>query len=90
MAGISPDKPEVNARFREDMGLDAILLSDPDRKIRRAYQSMRVFGGFRTTYLIDEQGIIRSANEYIVVGIGRHVNKIVEELVSMREDESKG
>ena len=46
---------------------------------------MRVFGGFRTTYLIDEEGTIRSANEYIVVGIGRHVNKIMEELVAMRE-----
>ena len=51
---------------------------------------MRVFGGFRTTYLIDEEGTIRSANEYIVVGIGRHVNKIMKELVAMREAESKG
>ena len=67
------------------MGLRSLLLSDPDRKIRRAYKSMRVFGGFRTTYLIDEEGTIRSANEYIVVGIGRHVNKVIEELVTMRE-----
>lgn len=72
------------------MGLNAILLSDLDRKIRRAYRSMRVFGGFRTTYLIDQEGIIRSANEYIVVGIGGHVNKIIKELVAMREGESKG
>lgn len=89
MVGISPDKPEVNARFREDLELDAILLSDLDRKIRRSYQSMRVFGGFRTTYLIDEEGTIRSASEYIVVGIGRHVNNIMKELVAMREGESK-
>ncbi len=46
---------------------------------------MRVLGGFRTTYLIDEEGVIRSANEYIVVGIGRHVNRIIKELVTMRE-----
>ena len=72
------------------MGLQSILLSDPDRNIRRAYQSMRVFGGFRTTYLIDREGTIRSANEYIVVGIGKHVDKIIKGLVAMREGESKG
>ena len=51
---------------------------------------MRVFGGFRTTYLIDREGTIRSANEYIVVGIGKHVDKIIKGLVAMREGESKG
>lgn len=51
---------------------------------------MRVLGGFRTTYLIDEEGIIRFAHEYIVVGIGRHVNKIVKKLEAMRDSGSKG
>lgn len=48
---------------------------------------MRVFGGFRTTYLIDEEGTIRSAAEYIVVGIGRHVNGIIKDLAAMSEGE---
>ncbi len=67
------------------MGLKSILLSDPDRKIRKAYKSLRVFGGFRTAYLIDEEGIIRGAHEYVVVGVGRHVNKLLKKLAVMKE-----
>ena len=58
--------------------MQAVLLSDPDRKIRRAYDSLRVFGGFRTAYLIDKAGVVRGAHEYVVVGIGRHVKKLLK------------
>lgn len=72
------------------MGLQSVLLSDPDRTIRRAYKSMRVFGGFRTTYLIDKAGVIRGAHEYLVVGMGGHVKKLLKGLEAIQEGEAKG
>ena len=67
--------------------MQAVLLSDPERKIRRAYDSLRVFGGFRTAYLIDKSGVVRGAHEYVVVGIGRHVKKLLKGLEKLREEE---
>ena len=68
VAGISPNTPDVNAQFRSEFGMQAVLLSDPDRKIRKAYDSLRVFGGFRTAYLIDKSGVVRGAHEYVCGG----------------------
>ena len=70
--------------------MQAVLLSDPDRKIRKAYASLRVFGGFRTAYLIDKAGVVRGAHEYVVVGIGRHVKKLLKGLEKLREEELGG
>ena len=49
-----------------------------------------MFGGFRTAYLIDKSGVVRGAHEYVVVGIGRHVKKLLKGLERLREEELVG
>ena len=63
--GISPDKPEVLARFREKHNLPFTLLSDPDHKVADAYGAWgekKMFG--RTS-----MGIVRS--HFAVDEVGR-------------------
>ena len=67
--GISPDKPEKLAKFRDAEALTFPLLSDPERKVLTAYgafgeKSMygkTVQGVIRSTFLVDEQGKIAVA-----------------------------
>ena len=55
--GISPDKPEKLAKFRERDALTLRLLSDPDRTVLSAYGAF----GEKKMYGKVSQGIIRSA-----------------------------
>jgi peroxiredoxin Q/BCP len=56
----SIDKPETNRRFAESLELDFPILSDPDRRVARAYGVLRGFGLFaaRQTFFIGEDGTI--------------------------------
>ena len=54
--GISPDKPEKLARFRDAEGLTFPLLSDPDRSVLTAYGAY----GEKTLYGRKTTGVIRS------------------------------
>ena len=71
--GVSKDSVASHKRFEEKYGLAFTLLADPERKVIEAYDvwkektnygkvSMRVV---RTTYLIDEHGIIIKANDKV-------------------------
>lgn len=44
VVGISPDAPQVHARFRASQRLQFPLLSDPDRAVAKAYRSIGWFG----------------------------------------------
>ena len=65
-SGISPDKPEKLAKFRERDGLTFPLLSDPDKKVLEAYGAFgekklygkTVVGVIRSTFVIDAKGKI--------------------------------
>ena len=80
--GISPDKPEKLAKFRDNEGLTFPLLSDPDRKVLTAYGAFgektmygkTVQGVIRSTFLVDEKGNIEVA-QYNVKATG-HVARI--------------
>lgn len=69
VVGISPDKPEKLAEFREAEGLTFPLLSDPDASVLTAYGAYgekqnygkTVVGVIRSTFVIDEDGIIERA-----------------------------
>lgn len=84
--GLSPDKPEKLAKFRERDGLTFPLLSDPDRKVLEAYGAYgekkmygkTVVGVIRSTFVIDEKGKIQIA-QYNVRAKG-HVEKLRREL----------
>ncbi len=82
VVGISPDKPEKLAKFRDAEGLTFPLLSDPDRKVLTAWgafgeKSMygkTVQGVIRSTFVVDEKGNIEVA-QYNVKATG-HVAKL--------------
>ncbi len=67
--GISPDDAASHVRFRERFGLHFPLLSDPDHGVMTAYGAWgekslygkTVTGVIRSTFLIDEQGMIQRA-----------------------------
>lgn len=86
VVGISPDKPEKLAKFRDAEGLTFPLLSDPDKKVLTAWgafgeKSMygkTVQGVIRSTFLVDENGVIEVA-QYNVKATG-HVAKLRRDL----------
>lgn len=67
--GVSRDSVASHKRFEEKYGLPFPLLSDPDRAVIEAYgvwQEKKNYGKVtmgivRTTYLIDEEGVIVKA-----------------------------
>ncbi len=65
--GVSPDTPESHRKFAEKHGLNFTLLSDPEHRVLEAYgvwQEKNMYGKKRwgvkrTTYVIDENGVIQ-------------------------------
>lgn len=84
--GISPDKPEKLAKFRDAEALTFALLSDPTRSVLEAYGAFgdktmygkKVTGVLRSTFVIDEGGRIEAA-QYNVKATG-HVAKLRRDL----------
>jgi thioredoxin-dependent peroxiredoxin len=85
VVGLSPDKPEKLAKFREKDGLTFQLLSDPDKDVLEAYGAYgekkmygkTVVGVIRSTFVIKD-GVIDKAM-YNVRAKG-HVAKLRAEL----------
>ena len=69
--GVSKDSVVSHKRFEEKQNLSITILSDPERKVIEAYDVWKEkknygkvsMGVVRTTYLIDENGIIIMAND---------------------------
>ena len=86
VVGISPDKPEKLAKFRERDGLTITLLSDPSKDVLRAYGAFGekklygkvVEGVIRSTVVVDEEGAVEVA-QYNVKATG-HVAKLRRDL----------
>jgi peroxiredoxin Q/BCP len=84
--GISPDKPEKLAKFRDRDSVTFPLLSDPSRATLEAYSAYgektmygkKVTGVIRSTFVIDEDGEIEQA-QYNVKATG-HVAKLRRDL----------
>jgi peroxiredoxin Q/BCP len=84
--GISPDKPEKLAKFRERDQLSITLLSDPTREVLSAYGAFgektmygkTVQGVIRSTLVVDEDGKVEVA-QYNVKATG-HVAKLRKDL----------
>jgi len=84
--GVSPDKPERLAKFREKESLTFPLLSDPDKQVLRDYGAFgekklygkTVEGVIRSTFVVDEDGKIFLA-KYNVKATG-HVAMLRREL----------
>lgn len=84
--GISPDKPEKLAKFREKESLTIRLLSDPDKTVMQQYGAFGekklygkvVEGVIRSTVVVDEDGKVFLA-QYNVKATG-HVAKLRRDL----------
>ena len=71
--GVSKDSVESHKRFEQKYGLKFPLLSDPERKVIEAYGVWQEkksagkvsMGVVRTTYLIDENGVIIRAETHV-------------------------
>lgn len=71
--GISKDSVASHKKFAEKYGLIFTLLADPERSVIEAYDVWKEkknygkvsMGVVRTTYLIDEEGIIIKANDKV-------------------------
>ncbi|HET9499206.1 MAG TPA: thioredoxin-dependent thiol peroxidase [Marmoricola sp.] len=86
VVGISPDKPEKLAKFRERDQLTITLASDADRSVMQAYGAFGekklygkvVEGVIRSTFVVDEHGKVEVA-QYNVKATG-HVGKLRRDL----------
>lgn len=84
--GISPDKPQKLAKFRERDSLTITLLSDPDKSVMTSfgtYGEKKLYGKvvqgvIRSTFVVDEAGKIEVA-QYNVKATG-HVAKLQRDL----------
>ena len=84
--GISPDKPDRLAKFRDRDHLNFPLLSDPDHTVEQAYGAYgektlygkTTVGVIRSTFLVDEQGKI--ARAYYNVKATGHVARLRKDL----------
>ncbi|HET9759663.1 MAG TPA: peroxiredoxin, partial [Nocardioidaceae bacterium] len=84
--GISPDKPEKLAKFRERDHLTITLLSDPSKQTLEAYGAFgekklygkTVEGVLRSTFVVDTDGTVSHAL-YNVKATG-HVAKLRRDL----------
>jgi peroxiredoxin Q/BCP len=86
VVGISPDKPEKLAKFRERDSLTFPLISDPDHEVLEAYGAWgeknlygkKYVGVIRSTFVISPDGLVEKAM-YNVKAKG-HVAKLRSEL----------
>jgi peroxiredoxin Q/BCP len=84
--GVSPDKPEKLAKFRERDNLTITLLSDPSREVltewgafgEKKMYGKTVEGVIRSTFVVDEDGKVEVA-QYNVKATG-HVAKLKRDL----------
>jgi thioredoxin-dependent peroxiredoxin len=84
--GISPDKPEKLAKFRERDAVNFPLLSDPAKATLDAYGAYgektmygkTITGVLRSTFVVDEEGRVERA-QYNVKATG-HVAKLRRDL----------
>ena len=84
--GVSPDDVKSHVKFIEKFKLPFLLLSDPDKKVCKAYgvwveKSMygkTYMGVARTTFIIDEQGIIEKVYEKVKPDV--HTEEVLQHL----------
>lgn len=85
VVGISPDKPEKLAKFREDQDLNFTLLSDESKEVMQAYGAFGekknygkiVQGVIRSTFIINDGTIERAMYNVRATG---HVARVLKEL----------
>lgn len=91
VVGVSPDPPAAHRKFRAKYGLNFRLVSDAAKTVCELYgvwaekslYGRKYMGVERTTFLIDEQGIIRRV--WRRVKVAGHVAEVIAALESSAE-----
>jgi thioredoxin-dependent peroxiredoxin len=86
--GISPDRPEKLAKFRDKESLNFTLLADPDREVLQAYGAYgekmmygkKTVGVIRSTFVVGADGKIERA--YYNVRATGHVERLRKDLAA--------
>jgi len=89
--GVSPDSPRSHQRFILKHNLKVELLSDTEKAVLKKYGAWgkkkrygkEVEGVIRTTYLIDDKGIIRHI--WRNVKVKGHVEEVLEKLKELKK-----
>ena len=84
--GVSPDTPESHQKFAGKYGLNFTLLADPEHKVLEAYgvwqeknmYGKKKWGVKRTTYIIDENGVIQHVFKKVNTAI--HAEEVLQAL----------
>jgi peroxiredoxin Q/BCP len=84
VVGISPDDVQKHARYHARYNLPFTLVADPDHKIIDKYEvwgeknmyGRKYMGLFRTTYVVDEKGVILKV--FKKPKVRQHAEEIVE------------
>ena len=84
--GVSPDTPESHQKFAAKYGLNFTLLADPEHKVLEAYgvwqeknmYGKKKWGVKRTTYIIDENGVIQHVFKKVNTAI--HAEEVLQAL----------
>ena len=92
VVGISPDKPEKLAKFRDAEGLTFPLLSDPDRKVLTAWGAYgekqmygkTVTGVIRSTFVVDDKGKIAVAQYNVKAA---HTTTKIKQYIALSTDD---
>lgn len=87
--GVSRDSLASHEKFKDKFGFQFELISDPDEKLCRLFDVIKeknmygrkVMGIERSTFLIDEAGILR--NEWRKVKVKGHVDEVLDALKSL-------
>ena len=81
LVGVSTDSADSHQAFRERHSLPFPLIPDPEKEIVRQYEAEGLLGFMtaRVTYVIDKDGMIRSAFRHDFA-VGRHLPKVLEAL----------
>ena len=94
VVGISPDKPEKLAKFRDAEKLTFPLLSDPDRKVLTAWGAYgekmmygrAVQGVIRSSFVVDEKGKIEVAQYNVKAAhTTTNIQKIIAQVATATE-----
>lgn len=87
IVGVSGDSEETHRSFKEDHSLGFPLISDPGGRLRDLYdvKSSVPLMRPRITYVIDKQGVIRSAFRHDLA-IGKHLKDTLAALEALQSD----
>ncbi|MCD6142567.1 redoxin domain-containing protein, partial [Candidatus Bipolaricaulota bacterium] len=88
VVGVSPDKPEAQAKFVAGKALSVTMLSDPDKALAREFGALKENGGIlRSTFLIDRTGVVRA--EWKKVKVDDHAQAVLETLKALYESDRR-